>query len=93
MIKLTVLGKTVHGKTMQEVKALMFDYIVNPAFVPVEYDEYIVQPGDSMYSIAKRLFGVGERWPEIAKLNRDRVGDARYILPGMVLKLPHMMKL
>ena len=55
MIKLTFAGISVHAKTLNEAKAQMFDRVMNPAFVKTEYDEYVVQPGDSMYSIAEKL--------------------------------------
>lgn len=93
MIKLSFVGKTVHAKTLNEAKAQMFDILMNPAFVKVEYDEYVVQPGDSMYSIAEKLYGCGERWQSIAKLNRKTVRNASFILPGMVLKLPQLVEL
>lgn len=93
MIKLTFLDRTVHAKTLDEAKSKMFDMLVNPHFVRVEYDEYVVQPGDSMYSIAQKLYGCGERWQSIAKLNRKTVRNANHILPGMVLKLPQLVEL
>lgn len=90
MIKLTFVGTAVYGKTLDEVKAKMFDRVMNMNFVKIEYDEYVVQPGDSMYAIAEKLYGCGERWREIAKNNRNIVRNANHILPGMVLKLPQM---
>lgn len=93
MIKLTFLDRTVHAKTLDEAKSKMFDMLVNPHFVKTEYDEYVVQPGDSMYSIAEKLYGYGECWQSIAKLNRKTVRNASHILPGMVLKLPQLVEL
>lgn len=92
MIKLTFLGRAVYGENLQEAQAKMFSMIANPEFVKVEYDEYVVQPGDSMYSIAMKLYGCGERWRDIAKLNRSTVRNANHILPGMILKLPSPVK-
>src|SRR5690349_7969312 len=37
--------------------------------VPPEYRDYTVQPGDSMESIAKKLFGDGRLWTKIAEAN------------------------
>ena len=93
MIKLTFAGISVHAKTLNEAKAQMFDRVMNPAFIKTEYDEYVVQPGDSMYSIAEKLYGYGECWQSIAKLNRKTVRNASHILPGMVLKLPQLVEL
>lgn len=54
-----------------------------------------VERGDSLWSIAERELGAGERWREIAELNAGRqVGrgvtfdDARAIEPGWVLLVP-----
>lgn len=93
MIKLTFLGKSVYGKTLEEAKANMLDCVVNSDFVKYEYDEYVVQPGDTMYLIAYKLYGCGERWRSIAKINRNVVKNANHIIPGMVLKLPQMTEL
>ncbi|AAX78542.1 tail protein [Citrobacter phage IME-CF2] len=93
MIKLTFAGISVRAKTLDEAKVQMFDRVMNPALITTEYGEYIVQPGDTMYSIAYNLYGCGERWRTIAKLNRDTVKNASHILPGMVLKLPQMTEL
>jgi LysM domain len=59
------------------------------------YREYVVQPGDTLWSIAKRELGSPLRWKEIAALNvgEQQVDgkvmlDAGWILPGWVLYLP-----
>jgi hypothetical protein len=49
---------------------------------------YIVQPGDSLYNIAKKTLGTGERYTEIYALNRDKIQNANAIAPGQVLTLP-----
>lgn len=57
--------------------------------------EVVVARGDSLWSIAERHLGAGERWREIAELNRGRemvdgstFDDARIILPGWGLLVP-----
>ncbi|MER3415925.1 MAG: hypothetical protein C4297_06905 [Gemmataceae bacterium] len=52
------------------------------------YKTYRVQPQDTIWSIAKRTLGRGERWPEIARLNRDLLPDVNRLQPGMTLRLP-----
>lgn len=91
MFKLTFLGKSVYGETLEEAKANLLDLVVNPASIAYETDGYTVQLGDTMYSIAYNLYGCGERWRSIAKLNRKTVRNAKDIRPGMVLKLPAFM--
>ena len=48
----------------------------------------VVQIGDSLPAIAKRLLGDETRWVEIFELNRDQIFSADVILPGMVLRMP-----
>ncbi len=49
---------------------------------------YVVQKGDSLWSIAQNKLGGGNRFPEIAKLNDKMLSDEKSIRPGMKLKLP-----
>ncbi|MGH9920795.1 MAG: LysM peptidoglycan-binding domain-containing protein, partial [Nitrososphaerales archaeon] len=56
---------------------------------------YVVEPGDTLWSIAERELGSPLRWREIAALNLGRVQpdgreltDAHWIFPGWVLLLP-----
>lgn len=93
MITLTVMDRPYYGNTIKEAKAKAFDDIINQDLVKIESDRYVVQPGDSLYSISKKLYGVGERWPDIAKINRDTIPDARLIHPGIVLRLPKLVKI
>ncbi len=48
----------------------------------------LVQIGDSLPKLAKRLLGDESRWPEIFELNKDQILNPEVILPGMVLRLP-----
>lgn len=53
-----------------------------------EVRTYIVQPGDSAWSIAAQFYGSGDKYPVIYKHN-DFVGKPPFLLkPGQVLKLP-----
>ncbi len=55
--------------------------------VPPEYWDYTVQPGDSMESIARKLFGEGRLWVKIAEANP--LLDARKLIPGRTkLRIP-----
>lgn len=56
---------------------------------------YTVEPGDTLWTIAERLYGSGAEWPAIAACNLDRPmgGGQRFvdpalIYPGWVLMLP-----
>ncbi|HRY29904.1 MAG TPA: LysM peptidoglycan-binding domain-containing protein [Elusimicrobiota bacterium] len=45
----------------------------SPAPNPVLPDDYIVQPGDTLYSIARALYGDGSAWRNIYERNRDAI--------------------
>lgn len=57
--------------------------------VKVEADRsYTIAAGDSLYQIAKRYYGDGEAWRELAKYNGDRVGKDGSLRPGVKIKIP-----
>lgn len=50
---------------------------------------YVVQEGDTFYSIARAQLGDAKRAGELLKLNKELVrGDAKRLRPGMTIKLP-----
>ncbi|MDP6593884.1 MAG: LysM peptidoglycan-binding domain-containing protein [Candidatus Marinimicrobia bacterium] len=49
---------------------------------------YIVQPGESLWKIAKQQLGKGARWEEIYDLNRNMLKSPHLIRPGQELKIP-----
>jgi nucleoid-associated protein YgaU len=49
---------------------------------------YTVVKGDTLWAIAKRFLGNGTRWPEIHKLNKDKISNPNLIYPGERLVLP-----
>ncbi len=50
---------------------------------------YVVQAGDSLSKIAKKLMDDAKRWPEIYELNKELIGDdPNLIHPGQELKIP-----
>ena len=56
----------------------------------VKCEVYSVQPGDTLYRIAQRKMGKGERWKELQKMNVDVLKDGEDLAPGMQLKIPLM---
>ena len=48
----------------------------------------IVQPGNSLWRIAKRSYGAGVRYAEIYGANRGQIADPDLIYPGQVFELP-----
>ncbi|NJO05075.1 MAG: LysM peptidoglycan-binding domain-containing protein [Chloroflexaceae bacterium] len=50
---------------------------------------YIVQQGDTLWSIAARLYGDATRWPDVYNANTGTIGtNANLIIPGQQLTLP-----
>jgi len=50
--------------------------------------EYVVKSNDSLWKIAKKLYGDGNRWPEIHRANLGRISDPDHIRPGQKLYIP-----
>ncbi len=55
---------------------------------PPEERTYTVQPGDSLSSIARQVYGQAGLWQIIFEANRDILSDPRLIRPGQILKIP-----
>jgi LysM repeat protein len=49
---------------------------------------YDVKPGDTLKSIAQKLYGKSDLWYDLYYLNRDRLGPMGYLSPGQILVLP-----
>jgi len=49
---------------------------------------YIVRRGNSLWVIARRLYGKGIRYTTIYSANRDQIRDPNKIYPGQTFKLP-----
>lgn len=55
---------------------------------PAQPATHLVQPGQSLWSIATEVLGDGNRYPELLDLNPDLRGDPGRIVPGYRLNLP-----
>ena len=49
---------------------------------------YVVRRGDSLWNIAERLLGDGNRWRDILELNRDKLASPDALVVGDELRLP-----
>ena len=58
--------------------------------VPAQYDTYVVQKDDSLWSIAakKEIYGKASAWRRIFDANRDLLKSPERVRPGMTLKIP-----
>jgi hypothetical protein len=60
-----------------------------PVITPPRPHVYVVEQGDTLFSIAARLLGDGSKWPEIYDLNKDVIGDNPAVIkPGEQLTIP-----
>jgi nucleoid-associated protein YgaU len=48
----------------------------------------IVQPGNSLWRISRRIYGEGVRFSVIYQANRDRIQDPDLIYPGQIFVVP-----
>ena len=57
---------------------------------PGKYDTYVVQKGDSLWSIAAKpqIYGNANRWRRIYDANRDLLKSPDRLRAGMTLKIP-----
>ncbi|MFD2262749.1 LysM peptidoglycan-binding domain-containing protein [Lacibacterium aquatile] len=51
-------------------------------------DRVVVQPGNSLWRIARRLYGGGVQYTTIVQANPDHIKDPDLIYPGQILKVP-----
>jgi len=58
-----------------------------PAPPPAE-TTYVVQPGDTLWSIAQQLYGDGKLWEVIHEANRDRIPSVSAMKVGTELRIP-----
>jgi len=91
---LYVTGSTTDGNVKQqlwdEYARLDPDYRSGDLVLNIEvegggFEEYTVQPGDSLSKIAKNW---DTNWKQIWDANRDTVSNPDLIHPGQVLKIP-----
>ena len=57
------------------------------AFAPGQ-NIVVVQPGNSLWRIARRVYGDGVRFTTIYDANREQIGDPDLIFPGQVFAVP-----
>ena len=51
-------------------------------------DIVVVQPGNSLWRIARRVYGQGVRYTVIYAANRAQIGDPDLIFPGQIFSVP-----
>jgi nucleoid-associated protein YgaU len=73
-----------------KVTARIAQPIEQPDFAALTPGEaqIVVQPGNSLWRLARRTYGEGLQYSVIYEANKDRVRDPDLIYPGQVLTLP-----
>ena len=56
--------------------------------IQVAGDRVVVQPGNSLWRIARRVYGEGIRYTVIYQANSGEIGDPDLIYPGQIFDLP-----
>jgi len=77
-------GKVVSRIELPFVRAAAADVLAN---TKARY-RVIVQPGNSLWRIARRVYGSGNRFTVIYQANNDQIRDPDMIFPGQVFNLP-----
>lgn len=54
--------------------------------------KFVVQPGNSLWRIARRIYGTGFDYAVIYRANEDQISDPNLIYPGQVFEIPEGMK-
>jgi nucleoid-associated protein YgaU len=58
------------------------------AVEPAPGQNYVVERGNSLWQIARRVYGAGTRYTVIYSANPNQIRDPNLIYPGQVFKLP-----
>jgi LysM repeat protein len=59
-----------------------------PPVNPKSSGTHIVQPGDTLWAIAKKYYGNGNQYPKIVNANKDKIKNPNLIYPGQQLVIP-----
>jgi LysM repeat protein len=49
---------------------------------------YVIEKGDTLWAIANKFLGNGNRYPEIFEANREVIIDPDKIFPGQTIRIP-----
>jgi len=59
-----------------------------PTVNPKSTGTHVVQPGDTLWAIAKKYYGNGAQYTKIFNANRDKIKNPNLIYPGQKLVIP-----
>jgi len=81
--------KTVQPPSRQMATPFSAAAEVQPAAGSEAADIAKVKPGDSLWAIAHKHLGSGERYPEIFNANKSKIKDPNLIYPDQQFAMPH----
>ena len=84
-LRVDLLGED--GRVAQRVE-LPFSRAEPASEGPAPVDRIVVQPGNSLWRIARRVYGEGLRYTVIYQANRQMIRDPNLIYPGQVFEVP-----
>jgi len=71
------------------IKAVMSDgTAITASGTSGDSSAYTVEAGDSLWKIAKNVYGNGWQWRKIYNANADRISDPENIYAGQVIVIP-----
>lgn len=78
-----------HEGTVVARREIPFQRATNDEMRALIAGEFVVvQPGNSLWRLARRAYGDGVRFSAIYEANTDQIADPNLIFPGQVFKLP-----
>jgi nucleoid-associated protein YgaU len=75
------------GRVVQRIE-LPFARAEPQVEMPAAAERVVVQPGNSLWRIARRVYGAGTRYTVIYQANKDMIRDPDLIYPGQIFSLP-----
>jgi nucleoid-associated protein YgaU len=90
MLRLDQLGES--GKPDARLETPFTRVSQPPVAGDVQVDYVIVQPGNSLWRIARRVLGEGMRYVHIYEANQAQIRDPDLIYPGQVFELPSALE-
>jgi nucleoid-associated protein YgaU len=76
------------GKDARVVQRIVVPFAQATAAALTPGQTYTVQPGNNLWQISRRAYGVGTRYLIIYSANLSQIRDPERIYPGQVFKLP-----
>ncbi len=86
MLRLDQLGG--EGRPVARLETPFTRVSQPPVAGAAEIDYVVVQPGNSLWRIARRLFGAGFKYVHIYDANQAQIRDPDLIYPGQVFEVP-----